>query len=127
MILSPGIDRLRAVKTYGGYLLRKPERHLEIIVPREYAEPRPLKCNSPGCLQTFRVSEASLWQRHCVECGVRHLDEIRAIAPSVRDKGTIWDENQWDPEIAAHMRRVGERMLKDGDFEVHKHEQAGHS
>jgi hypothetical protein len=60
-----------------------------------------------------------------VACARRHLDEIRASSPRERNRGGPFDPDQWDPEIDAHMKRVGERMLKEGRLEMDRSERAG--
>jgi hypothetical protein len=34
---------------------------------------------------------------------------------------------EWDPEVAAHLRKVGERMVAEGRLEVKPSERAGFS
>lgn len=110
-------------------------RGLEIIVPRQYAETVVVgKCmvvvngdTQQLCGATFYAGQEERWQRHVGECARRHINEILSCSPRERNRGTPFDEESWDPEVDAHMRKIGQRMLKDGDFEVKPRERAGHS
>lgn len=75
------------------------------------------------CEATFH--DPIVWERHVSGCAQRSLDEIRARSPRVRNKGGPFDPETWDPDEERHMRKVGERMLRDGDFEVKRNERAG--
>lgn len=79
----------------------------------------------PGktCGQVFYDPEA--WQRHVGRCARAHMDEIRA--ESLRRRMPVFDEENWDPEVAEHMRKVGARMKEEGRLEVKPHERAGFS
>jgi hypothetical protein len=43
----------------------------------------------------------------------------------LEERMPVFDE--WDPEVAAHMRKVGERMLEERRLEVKPSERAGFS
>lgn len=79
------------------------------------------------------ICDCDLWgtvgdlQKHMAACAREHIDEIRAQAPSVRHKGGPFDPETWDPEVDAHMKKVGERMLKEGRLETLPSERAGFS
>ena len=79
------------------------------------------KCEVPGCGLTFYAGEEEAWQRHVGPCARKNLDAIKAET----SKLAIDNEQNWDPEVAAHMRSVGKRMLKEGRMEVLPHERAG--
>ena len=57
-------------------------------------------------------------QKHMSACAREHIDEIRAAAPSQRFKDTVFDPTMWNPEVEAHLARVGERMLAEGRLEM---------
>jgi hypothetical protein len=62
-------------------------------------------------------------ERHMGPCARSRLEEIQAERKSKRLP--FMDEESWDPEVAAHMRKVGERMLAEGRMEVKPSERAG--
>lgn len=75
------------------------------------------------CGWGFTGNEQREWQRHVGECARKNMDEIRAKSKQM----AVFDEENWDPEVAAHMRKVGQRMLKEGRLEVKPEERAGFS
>jgi hypothetical protein len=79
------------------------------------------------CGAKFGEGSETAWQRHVGECARAHMDEIMAARPSQALKGGPFDPESWDPEVEAHMRKVGETMLREGRMEVLPHERAGHS
>jgi hypothetical protein len=79
------------------------------------------------CGSEFGEGQEQVWQRHVGDCARRHMDEILAMRPSERNKGGPWDPETWDPEVDAHMREVGRRMLRERRLEVLPHERAGHA
>jgi hypothetical protein len=76
-------------------------------------------------MEFHQKGEEQAWQDHTVRCARRHIDEIRAMAPSEKHKGTVFDPETWDPEIDEHMRKVGQRMIAEGRLTVRKSERAG--
>ncbi len=64
---------------------------------------------------------------HLTACAKQHIDSIRAASPQEREKGGPFDPESWDPEVEAHLKKVGEQMLKEGRWTVHPHEKAGFS
>ena len=63
-------------------------------------------------------------EAHVGPCARSKMGEIHA-ALEVRRR-SIFDSRSWDPEIAEHMRKVGERMKAEGRMEVKPNERAGH-
>lgn len=105
-------------------------RQRRIYVPPGYQdEPRPVvgKCLAPGCEAVFYAGQEQQWQDHTVRCGKAKLDEIRALAPSHRNRGTVFADDGRDLEIEAHFRKVRARIEADGDYEVKPNERAGFS
>lgn len=105
---------------------------MTILVPRGYetgAQGEPtMVCRVPvgpgeTCLTTFWPGEERQFTEHVTRCAKAHEAEIYEQSP--RNRLAIFNEESWDPEVAAHMKKVGERMLKEGRFVVHKHERAG--
>lgn len=75
------------------------------------------------CGKVFGPHRRRAFQRHTGRCARKHMDEIRKAA--LAHRVPIMDEAAWDPEVAAHMQRVGERMLREGRLTVHPSERAG--
>lgn len=99
---------------------------LTIHVPRGYEDQEPIGlCLVTGCGARFYKGQEEAWQRHVGPCARAHLAEERGLNPAVKNEGTMWDENVWDPEVAAHMKKLGERMLKEGRLTVKPSERAG--
>lgn len=46
---------------------------------------------------------------------------------SIKKRMPMFDGDTWDPEIESHMKKVGERMLAEGRWEVKPNERAGFS
>lgn len=114
-----------------GLLLGESERRpLTLYVPKGAEGRGPLvgRCLVPGCAARFYVGEEAAWQRHVGDCARRNMDRINAMRPSVRHRGTPFDEDLWDPEVAKHLRtKVGPVMKREGRLEVKPHERAGFS
>lgn len=62
-------------------------------------------------------------ERHMGPCARSRMDELKALR--VSERLPFMDEEAWDPEVAAHLRKVGDRMLKEGRWEVKPSERAG--
>jgi hypothetical protein len=66
--------------------------------------------------------------RHFERNAERHLELAREAAGQL-DLRPIEERipilAPWDPEVAAHMRKVGERMVREGRLTVKKSERAG--
>lgn len=111
-----------------------PGRGLQILVPKGYEEG---EVRIIGVCHVCRLvleketvfgeGEEQAWQRHVGECARAHIDELRALAPSHVDKGTVFDPNEWDKELDDYMRGVGRRMLAEKRWTVKPHERAGFS
>lgn len=98
---------------------------LTIHVPRGYERDRGdlvLVGLCRVCGERFYKGRESEWQKHVGKCAKRNIDELRA--ESLRQRIPIFDENTWDPEVAAHLKRVGVQMLREGRLEMRPHERA---
>jgi hypothetical protein len=82
----------------------------------------PVNAEGDTCGQLFYESEAAAYQRHTARCAQQHMDVIRALSSQRTQDGLF---EPWDPEIAAHMAKVGERMKREGRLVVHPSERAG--
>lgn len=74
-----------------------------------------VKTKDGFCGKVFRAGEERKWQRHTAECARENIDHILAASP--RRKLPFLDEEAWDPEYSAYMRKVGDRMKAEGRFE----------
>jgi hypothetical protein len=94
-----------------------------IYVPSDYADRQVIvgRCLVPGCGAIFHAGEEAAWQRHVGKCARANMDKIKAATklPAAME--------DWDPEITAHMRGVGERMIEEGRLEIKPNERAGFS
>jgi hypothetical protein len=85
-------------------------------VPRGY-ETGPTKivgvCHTCGERFDTAGSEQA-WQEHVGKCARRHLGEIMTARAAKKKRMAVFDTDTWDPEYEAHMRRVGERMIREG-------------
>jgi hypothetical protein len=98
---------------------------LTIHVPRGAVDERPVigRCLVPGCDRRFYRGEEQAWQRHVGDCARANLDRIRETSLAARMP--VFDPATWDPEVAEHMRRVGDRMRREGRWTVNPSEKAG--
>ncbi len=105
---------------------RYPKRSLTILVPRGHeSEPVVIVGKCHVCGSQFGEGQETVWEKHVGQCARAHMDEIHASKPSERLKGGPWDPQNWDPEVDAHMLKVGRRMLAEGRMEVKPSERAG--
>jgi NMD protein affecting ribosome stability and mRNA decay len=85
-------------------------------VPGQYADPEPPVivgvCHT--CEARFYRGQEEDWQRHVGQCAREHLDEVMDARAEQKKRLSIFDEESWDPEWAAHQRDVGKRMLAEG-------------
>lgn len=101
------------------------EPGLEVLVPRDYAEDPAFVCRVPVgeedmCGKVFYRHERAAFERHVGECARANMDAIHARSP--RARMPVFDEENWDPEAAAYLKRVGERMLREGRLVTKKNE-----
>lgn len=110
---------------------QRADRGLTIFVPGKYVEQgaRPaLRCMVPTgggevCGAGFTEDQHELFQRHIGRCAKEHEHIWRAESPKARMP--VFDQDLWDPEVAAHMREVGQRMLREGRLTTKPSERAG--
>jgi len=102
---------------------------LTIYVPGKYADTPGTRfvCRVPTgprsvCGAEF-TSHASLMRHLRNECVSRHEQEIRTL--SLKQRMPMFQS--WDPEVDAHMKKVRDRMLKEGRWHVKPNERAGFS
>lgn len=75
------------------------------------------------CGAQFTEAQQTAFEHHTGKCAREHMDEIRAHST----RGTMFDSNEWDPEVDAHMRKVGKRMKAEGRMTVNPNDKAGFS
>lgn len=83
----------------------------------------PITMDGEICGRCWYAGEERAYQQHVGPCARSHLAEIQAQRLAARLPA--FDENAWDPEIRAHMDKVGERMKKEGRLTVNPNEKAG--
>lgn len=93
---------------------------LNIWIPPQFREPNG-HCNI--CDEDLYGTVGDM-QKHMASCARANIDTIRAAAPSAKNKGGPFDPDNWDPEVEEHLKKVGERMLKEGRLEMHDNERA---
>lgn len=76
------------------------------------------------CQQRFGRGQEQEWQDHVGRCARAHLDEILHEREK-QQKVSVFNEENWDPEVASHLKNVGRQMLKEGRLEMLPHERAG--
>lgn len=72
------------------------------------------------CGHPFFEGEERAFEEHMRTCVDEHMDAIMAESP--RAKMPVFDEDEWDPEAAAYLRKVGETMLREGRLETRPNE-----
>lgn len=100
---------------------------LQIVVPRDFADDdRLFVCRVPlgegvcGHVETDERSHIA----HMRRCAREHAQEIHDASPRTR-LPAIFESP--DPEVDAHMKRVGDRMRREGRLVVKPSERAGFS
>lgn len=107
------------------------KQSLQLYVPRGHesqVQPgeRIGRCLVPDCGAIFFKGEEAAWQRHVGECARANMDKIEELAAEHRREGSVWDENNWDPEAAAHLQGpVKEAMLREGRMTLKPNERVG--
>lgn len=98
-----------------------------LFVPRGYEDaPQRIVGVCHICGERFEEAGSEQeWQRHVGACARAHMAEIHA--ESERRRASVFSEESWDPEVAEHLRKVGERMVKEGRMEMRPNERAGFS
>lgn len=96
----------------------KPRKRL--MVPKGLERDQPLvgTCLVPGCGAKFYRGEEADYQRHAEHHAKHDLDDLRALAPSETNKGTIFGEDMKDRDLERHWRGVRERMEREHRTEV---------
>jgi hypothetical protein len=97
----------------------------EIFVPTGYENaPRRVIGVCHICGERFEeAGQEAEWQKHLGLCAKAHMAEIQEMVEERRK--SVFHEDAWDPELASHMREVGERMIEEGRLEVRPNERAG--
>jgi hypothetical protein len=122
-ILVPGEARAR-----GGLIVPGGARRgmQTLYVPRghETREEVVLVGTCSTCDRIFYRGEEDEWQRHVGWCARQHLPEIMAAREERKKRLAVFQEENWDPEFAAYMEKIGGRMLKEGRMELKKNEKS---
>lgn len=91
-----------------------------IYVPRGHEDPPRFLCR---ICQTGLHSPRE-YEQHVVACSQRHMNEILAAREEEKRRNGV-SFGHPDPELEEHMRRVGERMRREGRLIVKPNERAG--
>ena len=94
-----------------------------LILPPEFDRGERGECYLCGEVFTSDVDTV----RHMRVCVSQAGHEVRAAEYERRERLWMFQEENWDPEVAAHLKQVGKRMLAEGRWEVHPNERAGFS
>lgn len=96
---------------------------LTIHVPRGYERDGEVKIGiCRVCGAKFFKGQEEMWQRHVGKCARANIDRLRA--ESLRNRMPAFNEENWDPEVASHLKTVGRRMLAEGRLEMRPNERA---
>lgn len=86
-----------------------------LFVPRGYeAGPVVLEGVCHTCRERFGKGQEQAWQEHVGRCAREHIGEIMGARAEQKKRMAVFDEETWDPEWAAHQRKVGQRMIREG-------------
>jgi hypothetical protein len=100
----------------------------QLYVPRGYEdegrEPPVLVGTCTTCDRIFYRGEEEEWQRHVGWCARQHLPEILDERQARKSRLEIFQEESWDPELAAYFKRVGDRMLREGRLTMRRNERS---
>jgi hypothetical protein len=88
------------------------------ILMRQDAQPVG-RCNVCG-VPFFSREEG---ERHMGPCAREHLGEIQE--QRAKSRIAMFDEENWDPELRAHLDKVGKRMVAEGRLEMKPNERGG--
>jgi hypothetical protein len=94
---------------------------------RDEQEPKfvcrvPVNDDGDLCGRLFYEDENRAYQAHSVKCSQSNMAHIRKLSEDRTLGGLL---SPWDPEVDAHMRKVGETMRKEGRWTVNPNERAG--
>lgn len=103
---------------------------LTLYLPASAMEEPTMVCRVPTGLETtcgalFYPGQENLFQHHCGDCAKANAEWVQTA--SIRKRLPFMDDDWWDPEVAEHMRRLGQRMRDENRLEVKPHERAGFS
>lgn len=94
-----------------------------LILPASYGQPDPGPrvgvCST--CDKRFYAGEEQAWQKHVGQCAMDHLPEILEARAEQKRRMAIFNES-WNPDVDAHLAKVGEKMLREGRLVMHKSE-----
>lgn len=96
---------------------------LTIHVPKGYEDRKVWVGVCRSCDARFGKGEEQKWLKHIRAC----VDVDEAIEEGRSRRLPVFDEANWDPEIAEHLRKVGVQMLKEGRMVMKPNERAGFS
>lgn len=93
-----------------------------IYVPRGHDAERKFLCRVCGSEFTRQTA----WEYHVGRCARHNLDELQEERQRFLARANaLGTAEHPDPELEEHMRKVGDRMLREGRLTVEPHERAG--
>lgn len=93
----------------------------ELWLPSTVREPVKKKPTCLLCGQEFSAAQMLDYETHVGDCARAHAQEIHEMSEERRK--SVFEP--WDPEVADHMHKVGERMKQERRLEVKPSERAG--
>jgi hypothetical protein len=101
-----------------------PSGGLTIHVPRGYEARKIGDCYLCGA----EFAEGDNVVAHMKACVSAAGHDVRQEREDKKERmAPFMDPNYWDPELESHMKKVGERMKREGRWTVNPNERAGFS
>lgn len=95
-----------------------------LILPGHVAQQQEMVGVCSSCDKVFFRGEEQAWQKHVYECAMQQLPEILAARAEQKKRMAVFNES-WNPDVDEHLRKVGERMLREGRLVMRKSERIG--
>jgi hypothetical protein len=122
--LVPGEARGRGGLILPGEGARRGQRTLHVPRGYETQEEVVLVGTCSTCDRIFHRGEEDEWQRHVGWCARQNLPDVLAAREARKSRLEVFSEEAWDPELARHFRRVGDRMLAERRLQMRPNERA---
>lgn len=92
-----------------------------LILPGHIAQAEERFGHCSTCDRVFYRGEEQAWQKHVYKCAMENLDEILAARAEQKKRLAIFHESE-NPDVDAHLAKIGERMLREGRLVMKKSE-----
>jgi hypothetical protein len=93
-----------------------------LILPGRYAQPEPLVLVCSTCDEVFEPGQERAFQKHVYKCAIDNLPAILEAREEQKRRMRIFQPAAWNPDVDAHLAKVGERMLREGRLVMRKSE-----